>query len=458
VKISLIKTGKSALSRTALLAAVAAAATGLAACSSSGASSSSANVAAAAKPASGCPATASITIWGLVTSTAQEATDAAAATAFEKACPGSKINYQYYTNENLKQKITTALAAGNGPTLFQNQGGSQIQPYVADGKVVDLSAGLAKADPAWKSKLLASSLTPATITGGLYGFPVFGAEPMLLFYNKSVFQKLGITPPTNLTELTADVKKIKAAGIIPVAIGQQDVFPATFWLQYLVDRAGGAAPFNAVVANKPDAWSNPAIMSGLDQLQSLVKDGIFGTGYNSVGEVSGAATALLYTGRAAMKVDGTWILGEIQAADPGFLQANELGFTQFPAGSSGDNVYGTASSLYSLTSSATSAQRAVAYAFMTSELTSKAFAQRQIAVGVVPAVTGVASMFPDSLSGQLGKFSYQVAAQNGSSFQTNWNSALGTLDDTLQSNAAAVTSLALTPSGFVSRMNATLQK
>ena len=171
MKINLVRTGKSAAPKMALLAAATAAAVGLAACSSGTSSSSANNVAAAAKPTGGCPAAASATIWGLVTSTAQEATDAAAATAFEKACPGSKITYQYYTNENLEQKITTALAAGNGPTLFQNQGGSQIQPYIADGKVVNLSPGLAKADPAWKSKLVASSLTPATFSGGVYGFP-----------------------------------------------------------------------------------------------------------------------------------------------------------------------------------------------------------------------------------------------------------------------------------------------
>jgi raffinose/stachyose/melibiose transport system substrate-binding protein len=455
LKISL-KKGRPAASKLAVLAVVAATAAGLAACGSSS-SSSAASVAAAAKPAGGCPK-GSITIWGLVTSTAQEATDHEAAAAFEKACPGATVSYQYYTNTNLQQKITTALAAGNGPTLFQNQGGSTLQPFVADGKVINLSSGLAKSDPAWKSKLLASSLTPATFNGGVYGFPVFGAEPMLLFYNKAVFAKLGISPPTTVTELTADVTKIKAAGIIPVAIGQQDVFPATFWLQYLVDRIGGTAPFNAVLANKPDAWSNSAMMSGLEQLQTLVKDGIFGTGYNSTGEVSGAATALLYTGRAAMKVDGTWILGEIQAADPGFLTANDLGFVQFPTSAAGSGVYGTASSLYSLTSSATAAQQAVAEAFMTSELTSIGYAQRQAAVGVVPAVADAESVFPDSLSGQLGKYSYQVAAQNGSSFETNWNSSLGNNDDILQSNTAAVTSLALSPTAFASRMNATLQK
>lgn len=449
--------GRSVTWRMALLAVCAVTATtGLAACSGS-ASTPTANVAAAGKPANGCPKAATATIWGIVTSTVQEATDSEAAEAFEKACPGAKIDFQYYNNTDLKTKISTAMAAGTAPTLFQTQGGPDLETYVNDGKVVALDSGLTQANPSWKSQLLGSALTPGTFSGKTYAFPVFGAEPMLLFYNKAVFSKLGLTAPTTVTELFADAAKIKAAGITPIAMGDQDKFPSTFWLQYLVDREGGSAPFTGVTANKANAWSNPAIISGLQDLQTLAKDGDFGTGYDSYGDVSGAATALLYSGKAAMKIDGTWIQAEIQAADPGFLTANDLGFVQFPTGSSGyDDVYGTASSLYALTTSASSAQQAVAEAFMATELTTKAYAQRQIAVGVVPAVAGVSSDFPNTLSGKLGAYSYETAAQHASTFETNWDNSLGTQETNLESNTSSVASLALSPSGFASNMNATL--
>ena len=446
------------LKSTALPAGLALVLGGLAACSS-GAGSSAAFTASAA-----CPAQATVTVWANTTSPVISKIEQDAVTGYEQKCPGDTINLQYYTSADVRTKLTAALAAGNPPTMFELEASStDIAEYADKGQLVDLTAGVTKADPQWKSEILASSTASATIDGKLYAFPYFIPGPIMLFYNKSVFAKAGIAgPPATMAQFTADVAKIKAAGYIPVALGDEDKYPSTYWLQYLTDRIGGTAPFQAVQAGKANAWSNPAIMQALEQLRQLAEAGTFGSGYDSTGTVSGADKALLYTGKAAMTLNGSYALTSIEAADPSFLQDNGLGYAPFPSGSSPTSsaqaVYGVPGEVFAVTSASTKAQQEVAEAFMATEFTTKQYAQSWISVGSVPAVAGVGSLFPDTDQGNVGKFAYQEASATSVTFADNWYISLGAQEATLAANVAAVTDGSMSPAQFVQRMNATLSQ
>src|SRR5580698_9352288 len=44
----------------------------------------------------------------------------------------------------------------------------------------------------------------------------------LVYYNKSMFAKAGVTPPTTWAQFMADCAKLKAAGIVPIELGGHD--------------------------------------------------------------------------------------------------------------------------------------------------------------------------------------------------------------------------------------------
>jgi len=111
-----------------------------------------------------------------------EATFRASATQWNKDEPDNKITYQFFQNDPYKQKLRTAVGAGNGPVLFENWGGGGLKSYVDAGKVADLTADL-DASPAWKNRIFPSVLKSATFDGKVYGVPVNGVQPVVLYYN-----------------------------------------------------------------------------------------------------------------------------------------------------------------------------------------------------------------------------------------------------------------------------------
>ncbi|MGH2516416.1 MAG: ABC transporter substrate-binding protein, partial [Ktedonobacterales bacterium] len=109
---------------------------------------------------------------------------------------------QYYP------KILAAVRAGNAPdvALIEYQ---YIPTMAANGALVDISKYGANSV---KSQFDPAAWALAGENGAQYGYPQ-DTGPMALFYNKSIFQKAGITsPPATWDEFAADAVKIHALG------------------------------------------------------------------------------------------------------------------------------------------------------------------------------------------------------------------------------------------------------
>src|SRR6202012_2159943 len=90
-------------------------------------------------------------------------------------------------------------------------------------------------------------------------------------------------------------------------------------------------------ANKPGAWSNPAVTEALTDIQQLVSAGAFQTGYSSA-QFNGTTDALVYGGKAAMQLMGDWDIGSLVTEDDSFVTSGQLGMAPFPtvAGGTGN--------------------------------------------------------------------------------------------------------------------------
>ena len=160
------------------------------------------------------------------------------------------------------------------------------------------------------------------------------------------------------------VPKFKEAGIAPFSLGGQSKWPDLMWLEYLVERIGGPEVFANIAANKPDAWSDPAVAQALTKIQELVDAGGFINGFSSVAADSNADQALLYTGKAAMVLQGGWIYQGMKKDAADFVKGGKLGYATFPtvSGGKGDpaNVVGNPSNFWSISAKATDAQKKAA--------------------------------------------------------------------------------------------------
>ena len=158
-----------------------------------------------------------------------------------------------------------------------------------------------------------------------------------MFYNKEIFAKFKLTPPKSWDELMNVVQVLKKNNIAPFALANKNKWPGSMYFVYLVDRIGGSDVFEKAAARAPGAsFTDPVFVEAGKRLQELVKAGAFATGYNGLDYDVGGSRRLLYSGRAAMELMGTWEAATIRNENPGFYE--KLDFFQFPTvpGGKGD--------------------------------------------------------------------------------------------------------------------------
>ena len=425
------------------LAGATAAATGLAACGSAG-------------PGTSVPAD-SATMWGL-TGASQNYVDKSVA-AWNKAHPDQAIKLDFFANDAFKTKIRTAVGAGQGPTFMWSWGGGILKSYVDAGQVLDLGSFLAQ-NQAVKDRYIPSVLSSGVIDGKTYALPNNNLQPIILYYNKEIFAKAGASPPTTWDELMALVGTFKARGIAPFALGGQSKWPNLMWIEYLLDRIGGPDVFRRIAAKSPGAWSDPVVLEALTRIQQLVDAGGFISGFSSITADSNADQALLFTGKAAMLLQGSWIYQTLKTGAADFMKSGKLGFTTFPtvAGGTGDpkNIVGNPSNFWSVSTTATEKQRQSALAYLKDGLLTPADVDTTIADGGVPVLQGIDGKLAGSTDKEFLTLVYGMATA-APNFQLSWDQALGPVQaDALLANLDQIFLKSITPEQFVTTMNRTI--
>src|SRR3954447_23128260 len=159
------------------------------------------------------------------------------ANTYVKDHPDVSIEITVIENEAFKQKLATAMQSGSPPDMFQSWGGGVLKQYADAGLVQDLTPSLQ--DNGWGQTFQPGPLSLYTFDGKTYGVP-WDAGMVGFWYNKALFKKAGIdAPPATWTDFLADVKKLKAANITPIAVGEKDKWPGHFYWVYMVTRIGG---------------------------------------------------------------------------------------------------------------------------------------------------------------------------------------------------------------------------
>ncbi|WP_027943328.1 extracellular solute-binding protein [Amycolatopsis taiwanensis] len=380
---------------------------------------------------------------------------------FRASFQADKVQGEFYGNDAYKQKIRSAIGADQAPTLVFSWGnGGMLRSWVDAGKIYDLSADV-QANPAMTDRYLPSVLKAGQIDGKTYALPNNSIQPVMLFYNKDLFAQVGAQPPRTWDELMALVPKFNAAGIAPLSIGGQSKWPQLMWEEYLVDRIGGPEVFNAIAANKPGAWSDPAVTRANQMIQQLVDANGFVKGFNSIATDSNADTALLFTGKAAMYLMGSWAFPTVKQADPQFA-ANKLGYTTFPtvSGGVGDpkDIVGNPANFWSIAAHAGDEQKKAAVQYLKDGLMNNSYVDSLLASGSVPPVNGIQDKLAKAPDPDYLTYVYNLAA-GAPNFQMSWDQALSTGQaDALLTNLDQLFGKQITPEQFAANMNATIGK
>jgi len=375
---------------------------------------------------------------------------------FNEANASTKITATTFQNDAYKTKIKTAIGASQAPTIIWGWGGGTLRSYVQAGQVEDLTSWFGE-NAAVKDRLFPSSFGAATIDGKIYAMPAETVQPIVLFYNKRVFDKVGVQPPQTWGDIMDLVPKFNAQGIAPFSLGGQSRWTNMMWLEFLFDRIGGGEVFQAVFDGQKDAWSNPLALDALGKVQELVKADGFIKGFSSITADSNADQALLYTDKAAMMLHGTWTYGGMAADGGDFVSSGSLGYMNFPPvdGGKGDptDTVGNPGQYLSISSKATAEEKETAKKFFSEAVLSDAEVKEWIEAGSVPIVKGSESSFGSDGAGDFLKFVYNTSA-NAKTFAQSWDQALSpTAAEKLLDNIAQLFQLSITPQQFATNLN-----
>ena len=366
---------------------------------------------------------------------------------------GSTVTLETFANDPYKEKLRTGIGSENQPDIFYNWGGGNLSQYSNAGHVADLTSWLDE-NPDFKNKFLPSVLDVGTIDGKVYALPMQGVLPVVMYANKKVLAAAGIdSMATTWNELLAQISKLKASGVQPIALAGSQAWTELMWLEYLLDRVGGPEKFQAIVNGDPGAWSDPAVIKALGMIQDLVNAGAFGTNYSSVGYDDQGTIALMAAGRVGYDLMGTWHVGALKGNGfSDFVDSGDLEWGPFVAvdGGAGDpnDIVGNPSNYYSVTEG--SPNEAVAKEFMLNTLTSDSYVDALLAIGQVPAVTGIESKLTDPFN----KFTYELVAK-APTFTQSWDQALDpATSEALLTNLQKVFLDQMTPEEFGQAMDA----
>jgi raffinose/stachyose/melibiose transport system substrate-binding protein len=243
---------------------------------------------------------------------------------YEAAHTNVKINITPLENEAFKAKLTTVTQAGNPPSMFHSWGGGVLKQQVDAGLVKEISGD-------WLSSLDKNGTKLYQVNGKQYGAP-FDLGMVGFWYNKDHFAKAQITAaPTTWAEFLEVVKKLKAAGVTPIALAGAEKWPAHFYWSYLAIRQAGVA--GMAEAAKDGSFDRPDFVTAGAKLKELVdlqpfQAGFLGAKYSA----NDGQAAIMGNGQAAMELMGQWA-PPTQAAYSTSKKGigDKLGFFAFPA-------------------------------------------------------------------------------------------------------------------------------
>jgi raffinose/stachyose/melibiose transport system substrate-binding protein len=210
---------------------------------------------------------------------------------------------------NAWDAIRTAVAGGGGPDIVYTPGPSFVFEMAQAGRLAPLDQYAAKLG--WNKQFLPWSLSLGKVNGKLYSIP-HEIETMVLYYNKTVFQQHGWTPPKTMAEWTDLMQKVKAAGLIANAAGNADWRPADehYVTVFMNAVAGPEKVYQALKGQI--SWTDPVFVKSIDMLNNLMENGFWQGGLSKYYTTkSNQFLADLGSGKAAMMVSGTWWMGTV---------------------------------------------------------------------------------------------------------------------------------------------------
>ncbi len=243
---------------------------------------------------------------------------------FQQENPDIELDVQAIPSDGYRPRLKTVAAANEMPDVFIMWPNAMTQEFESGGLIEPINE-LIENNPEWAENFLPGSFDGFTVDGNIYSVPTGLTPTGLLYYNREIFENLGIEVPETWDQLVTAVETLKENNIIPIALGNKAGWPAqSSILSALADRVTGTEWFLEAASLEGEAkFTDDVFIEALTLLQDLAEMGAFQDGFNSIDHTQ--AEHLLAREEAAMTIDGGWALPELaNTASPEVLEKLEV--------------------------------------------------------------------------------------------------------------------------------------
>lgn len=220
--------------------------------------------------------------------------------------------------EEYYPKLNALVAANETPDVFIVSPGPNLTDYVDPGVAAPLDDYLADG---WKDSFTSDAVfSQMTYDGQVYAVPL-NIAAACAFYNTEMFEAAGAKVPTNWDELLDACEKLQAAGYTPITISAGTAWCLSMVAGYLCEMEGVDL---AALADGSATWEDGKLEKAATKLVELSK--YFQP--TAAGDTNDVATSNFYNGEAAILIQGSWAIGQINGENPDF--ESKCGVFQFP--------------------------------------------------------------------------------------------------------------------------------
>lgn len=232
---------------------------------------------------------------------------------FQAANPDIKVTVNTIAHEQFKTQLASWLTSNSAPDVVTWFAGYRMQAFAAKGLLEPIDTVFPGGDIT--KEFPAAFKVASSYQDKVYFMPQSWYW-WAMYYNKDVFAKYNLTPPSTWAEFEVVCETLKKNGVAPVAVGAKDTWTTGGWFD-LLDSAVNGGAFHAELTGGKIAYTDPRVKKTFGILADMSKKGWFIDNATSLSWQESVKP--LAEGTAGMYLMGQFIMDTVPAETKGSI-------------------------------------------------------------------------------------------------------------------------------------------
>ncbi len=238
---------------------------------------------------------------------------------YEEANPGVTVEFVPFVNTDYNNILSTGLTGDGGPDVAQVRSYGGVQPMIEAGQLLALDDKISTLE---NFPPLALKSQTGQSDGLVYGVPI-AYQAFTAFYNKGIFDELGLTEPETWDEFVNVLDTLAENDIIPISTPAKDNWMIAIVMDAIGAPRYGGTQFESDVLSGATDFNDPDYVAAIELMNWLLPylpEDVVGVSYDD-------SRTLFLTELAGIFIGGSFEIGYWRENGPDL----DIGVFEVPA-------------------------------------------------------------------------------------------------------------------------------